>query len=104
LFDTEFSEVGNRITAAREFVKTGGNCLLPHLRWELHQMMSRVRPEDLSAVEIAALLAILTSAHSRVIGGPASRPRLRVVGVRGEHPAPNLATANRSSIAPEGMK
>jgi hypothetical protein len=72
-------------------VKTDGNSLLPHLRWELQQVMARVRPEDLSAAEIAALLVILTPAHSRVIGGPAGRPGLPIVGVRGEHPAPNLA-------------
>jgi hypothetical protein len=91
LFDTESTEVGDRITAAREFVKTDGNSLLPHLRWELQQVMARVRPEDLSAAEIAALLVILTPANSRVIGGPAGRPGLPIVGVRGEHPAPNLA-------------
>jgi hypothetical protein len=82
---------------------TGENSLSSHLRWELVQVMW-VRPKDLSAVEIAALLVILTPADSRVIGGPAGRPKVRVLGVRGEHPASNLATANRSSIAPEGMK
>jgi hypothetical protein len=91
MFDTELPEVGDRITGERDYVMTGRNCLLPHLRWELQQVMSRVRPEDLSAAEIAALLAILTPAHSRVIGRPAGRPGLRVLGVRGEHPAPNLA-------------
>lgn len=66
-------------------------CLSPHLRWELQQMMSRVRPDDLSVVETAALLAILVPAHRRVIGGPASRPLLRVASARGEHAATNLA-------------
>jgi hypothetical protein len=33
-------------------------------------VMSRVRPDDLSAEEITALLAVLTPAHSRVIGTP----------------------------------
>ena len=58
--------------------------LLPHLRWELEQVMTRVCPQDLSTAEIAALLAILRPAHSRVIGGPASRPGLRVLGVDGD--------------------
>jgi hypothetical protein len=53
--------------------------LLPHLRWELEQVMSRVRPADLSGVEIAALLAVLAPAHCRVIGGPTSRPGLPVL-------------------------
>jgi hypothetical protein len=46
---------------------TSGENLLPHLRWELGAVMSRVRPDDLSATEITALLAILMPAHSRVI-------------------------------------
>jgi hypothetical protein len=91
LFETDFSEVGDRITAACSFVKTGADSVLPHLRWELEQVMSRVRPEDLSAAEIAALLAILMPAHSRVIGGPTGRPGLRVLGVSSKHPAPKLA-------------
>jgi len=66
-------------------------CLSPHLRRELQQMMSRVRPDDLSVVETAALLAILVPAHRRVVGGPASRPLLRAAGVRSEHAASNLA-------------
>jgi hypothetical protein len=89
--DTEFSEVGGRITAGLDFATTGRNGVLALLRWELQQVMSRVRPEDLSAVEITALLAVLVPAHSRVIGGPAGQPGLRVHGVRGEHPAPKLA-------------
>jgi hypothetical protein len=63
--------------------------LLPHLRWELEQVMSRVRPVDLSGTEIVALLAVLTAAHCRVIGGPADRPR-PLLGCRGQHPAPDL--------------
>lgn len=65
--------------------------LSPHLRWELEQVMARVRPADLSVVEIAALLAVLVPAHSRVIGGPADRPELMSVGVRDHHAAPNFA-------------
>jgi hypothetical protein len=89
--DTEISEVGDCITVGFNDVATGRILLSSHLRLELQQMMSRVRPEDLSAAEITALLAILRLAHCRVIGGPTGRPGLRVVGVRGEHPAPNLA-------------
>ena len=43
------------------------------------QLMTRVRPDDLSAVEIAALLVLLAPALSRVVGGPAARPGLRVL-------------------------
>lgn len=72
----KLSEVGDRINAARGHKKTRHATFLPHLRWELEQVMSRVRPEDLSANEIAELLAVLTPAHCRVIGGPPGRPRL----------------------------
>jgi hypothetical protein len=86
------SEVGNHITAAPLDPETvAGNGVLPHLRWELEQVMTRVRPSDLSASEIAALLGVLRPAHSRVIGGPASRPGLRIIGGRGAQPAPKLA-------------
>jgi hypothetical protein len=85
MLDSELAEEGEPIGADRDFVKTG-----PHLRWELQQVMSRVRPDDLSAAEISSLLAILIPAHSRVIGGPAGRPALHLVGVRGEHPTPKL--------------
>jgi hypothetical protein len=64
--------------------------LLPHLRWELEQVMSRVRPVDLSGTEIVALLAVLVAAHCRVIGGPADRPRLPLLGCSGQHSAPDL--------------
>jgi len=86
----KFSTVGGRIAAAREYVRAGRTYALPHLRWELREVMSRVRPEDLSATEITAILGVLTPAHTRVIGGPASRPPV-FVEVRDEHPTPNFA-------------
>jgi hypothetical protein len=90
MVETKLSRVGKRTKSAHSYVETDQNCVLPHLRWELEQVMSRVQPGDLSAAEIAALLAVLIPAHSRVIGGPASRPKLRATGVR-EHSASNLA-------------
>lgn len=45
--------------------------LLPHLHWELRELMRRVGPDDLEAEEILGILGILAGAHSRVIvGGP----------------------------------
>jgi hypothetical protein len=84
---TDFSEVGDHVVGARDHVMTGKNCVLPHLRWELEQVMLGVRPQDLSAVEVAGLLAILRPAHSRVIGGPAGRLRLVVRGVFAASPS-----------------
>jgi hypothetical protein len=90
MLDRKFVKASRRISAVHIHVKTVRNCVLPHLRWELRQVMSRVRPEDLSAPEITALLGVLTPAHSRVIGGPASRPPIGL-GVGDKHPTPNLA-------------
>jgi hypothetical protein len=97
---TEFSEVGDHIVGARDHVMTDRNGVVvmtdrngvvPHLRWELEQVLSRVRPQDLSAAEVAGLLGILTSAHCRIVGGPTGRPGLGVLWVRSEDSAPQLA-------------
>ena len=85
LSEQGISKVGDHINANPNTAQSEH----PHVRWELEQVMTRVRPEDLSATEIAALLAILRPAHARVVGGPASRPGLRIL--RSEHPAPKLA-------------
>ena len=53
---TEFPEVSIRIAAGLDDMMAGPNYLLSHVRWELAQMMSRVRPEDLSLAEVAARL------------------------------------------------
>ena len=79
------SKVGDHINANPNTTRSEHH----HVRWELEQVMTRVRPEDLSATEIAALLAILRPAHARVVGGPASRPGLRILS--SDYPAPKLA-------------
>lgn len=56
----------------------------PPLRRELLAVMSRVRPEDLSAAEITALLAIFRPAEARVVAGPAVRPALRLLSASGQ--------------------
>jgi hypothetical protein len=77
MVDSELFEVGGHIVATRgDFANTS-----PHLRWELQEVMSRVRPDDLSTAEISSLLAILVPAHSRVIGRPTGPPPLRILGI-----------------------
>ena len=49
--------------------------LLPHLRWELGELMRRVGPEDLEPTELLGILGILAGVHSRVLGRPLSGPR-----------------------------
>lgn len=87
---TELAEVGKSIAERLDDMTTGLNSLSSHPRWELTHAMS-VRPADLSVAQIAALLVILTPVDSRVIGGPAGRPMVRVLGVGRNHPASNLA-------------
>ena len=38
-----------------------------HVRWELGEVLNRLRMEDLSTREVMALLALLAPIHSRVI-------------------------------------
>ena len=89
--DTKLSAVSDLNVELDDSTMSGRNSLLPHLRWELQQVMSRVGPDDLSSTEITALLVTLRPAHSRVIAGPASRPTLRLLGVGGEESTAKLA-------------
>jgi hypothetical protein len=84
---TDSSEVGDHNVGPRDHVLKRWTAESPHLRWELEQVMLRVRPQDLSAAEIAGLLAILRPAHSRVIGGPAGRPGLVIRGAFAASPS-----------------
>jgi len=86
MFDPKLVPLGKVVASTPGPAKTG-----PHLRLELRQLMSGLRPDDLSAAEISGLLAILIPAHARVIGGPAGRPGLRVLRTPGEDAAPKLA-------------
>lgn len=70
---TEVSEPADFVGGGFKDVTTDGILLSSHLRWELQQVLSRVRPEDLSTGEIAALLAVLTPADSRAAGVQGSR-------------------------------
>lgn len=51
--------------------------LLPHLHWELGELMRRVGPGDLEPSELLAILGVLAAAHSRLIvaRGPISPRR-----------------------------
>jgi hypothetical protein len=88
---TESSEMSEHLLTARDCGMTDRDCVLQYLRRELQHVLSQVRPQDLSTAEVAGLLGILTSAHSRIVGGPAGRPGLGVIRVRGENSPPQLA-------------
>jgi hypothetical protein len=68
MLESELLVVGGSVGPGGALAKTG-----PQLRWELQQMMSQITPDDLSTAEISCLLAILTPAHARVVGGRIGR-------------------------------
>lgn len=76
------SELSERITAALAFPQASEEDMIPHLRWSVLEILDHVGPEDFSAAELMALLAVLTPVHARVLGGssPPLTPMLRVVG------------------------
>lgn len=39
-----------------------------HCRWELRELMKRVKPSDCTAMEVMAILAVLAPVHARVLG------------------------------------
>jgi hypothetical protein len=71
---TAVSEPADFIGGGLKDVATDGILLSSHLRWELQQVLSRVRPEDLSTGEIAALLVVLTPVDFRAVGVRGGRP------------------------------
>lgn len=80
--DPSMADLGLRIAAALNCPPANEVDMLPHLRWQLGEIMSRVKPSDLSAAEIKAMLAVLDPANSGglFVVGPPGRPLLRAVG------------------------
>jgi hypothetical protein len=68
--NTDPPKVSHHATVEPEGGPSDPNRLLPLLKWELEQVMTRVRPQDLSAAELTSLLAVLRTVHFRGIGGP----------------------------------
>lgn len=57
-----------------------------HLKWEASQMITHLKSDDLTTIELSALIAVLHAAHARILDGPSStRPTLAIVP--GEQPA-----------------
>lgn len=56
-----------------------------HLKWEAGQMITHLKPDDLTDLELSALIAVLHAAHARILGGPSdSRPTFTLIP--GEEP------------------
>lgn len=86
--DTVRSQDTHDADAGVDYVPTDEGFRSSGLRGELQRVMSRVRPDDLSTNEVAALLDVLRPADCRVVGGPANRPTLRLLTAGSQHPAP----------------
>ncbi len=86
--DTVPTQASQDVDAGVDYLPTELDHRSSSLRDELQQVMSRVRPDDLSTNEVAALLDVLRPANGRVVGGPANRPALRLLGIGREHPTP----------------
>ena len=65
----EASTPSNRVKAALALIPDAESedGLDAHVRWELKEVLSRLKYDDLTTSEVMALLAILCPAHSRVI-------------------------------------
>lgn len=76
----EHTEIITRVKAALDIGNTDQQRMRPHLKWEAGRMVTHLKSDDLTTLELAALIAVLHSAHARVLGGPAdSRPTLSIV-------------------------
>lgn len=83
MHDSNAADITERVTAALACPVADEEEMLAHTRWQLNEMMTRVKPADLTPAEIVALLAVLMKPHARVLalsGGPPLRPLLHIVG------------------------
>lgn len=84
--DSERNEIITRVTGALDVGESSQPKMRPHLKWAAGQMVTHLKPDDLTTLELAGLIAVLHAAHARVLDGPSStRPTLAIVP--GEQPA-----------------
>ena len=79
---TELNEIRARINTALDIMPTemAADRIRAHLEWEAREMLWHVPPEKMTAAELAALVAVLHSAHARVLTAPVGgKPILRIV-------------------------
>lgn len=75
---SEPREIVQRVKAALDIADT--NEMRTHLEWEARQMVTHVPPERMTTCELAALVAVLHAAHTRVLTPPGGGgPTLRIV-------------------------
>lgn len=78
--DSERNEIITRVKGALDIGESSQPKMRPHLKWEAGQMVTHLNPDDLTTLELAALIAVLHTAHARVLDGPSStRPTLTLI-------------------------
>ena len=84
----EADAIRARMNAALDIALTEGappHTIRAHLEWEAREMVARISPDKMTAMELAALVAVLHTAHARILAAPGGgRPVLRVVSVDGQ--------------------
>lgn len=70
------SDMSRRMAATVEIGESEDSAerLLPHLRWELGMLLSRIDPMALSARDLLAILAVLVPVHSDILAGRTGGP------------------------------
>jgi hypothetical protein len=79
---SELNEIRTRINAALDIMPTemAADRIRAHLEWEAREMLWHVPPDKMTPSELAALIAVLHSAHARVLTAPVGgKPILRIV-------------------------
>jgi hypothetical protein len=77
---SELEEIRTRINAALDITDLAQQSIRAHLEWEAREMIAHIPPDKMTALELAAVIAILHIAHARILVPPSDgRPVLRVV-------------------------
>ena len=79
---SELNEIRTRINAALDIMPTemAADRIRAHLEWEAREMLWHVTPDRMTSTELAALVAVLHSAHARVLTIPVGgKAALRIV-------------------------
>lgn len=63
-------EVGLRLESALNYARIGNDEeLRPHFLWQIDQLTNEISAEDLTTLELVALITVLIPAHSRILTG-----------------------------------
>ena len=67
--NTEPVEIGLRVTAALDFLRSGGEEMRDHYLWCVRQVMSSLPLDEVSTSALVSILAVLVPEHARFLRG-----------------------------------